>query len=93
MSKKAVYSNKGLQVYITGEDFEKLLQKWTLNVPLHIGKVEAKDHWIVVKTLSWSNDTLGRTLAAEQSAIDEARKGGPVGNVPYIKSLTKERKR
>ena len=84
MSKKAVYSNKGLAVYITGEDFEEMLEHRYLSVPLYIGKVQVEHSQIIVNTLSRANLALKDILALEQSAIDEARQKFPGADVRMV---------
>ncbi len=83
MSKKAVYSNKGLQVYITGEDFEDLLRKTVLDVPLYIGKAKTADGWIVVKTLSESWRNLDQALTLERQAVNQARQASGLNIFRY----------
>ena len=73
MSKKAVYSNKGLQVYITADHFKELLAEGTLDVQLYIGKVQVKRAWCVVKVLPGARDSLVVACQLEQGAIDKAR--------------------
>ena len=83
MSKKAVYSNKGLQVYITREDFDKLLNERALDVPLFIGKTQSPGAWIIVKTLIVANTDLRQVRDLEQSAIDQARQSARPKNFRY----------
>ncbi len=84
MSKKAVYSNKGLAVYITAEHFRELLTEGTLDVRLHIGKVQVKQAWCVVKVLPGAKDSLTQAYRLEQSAIDEARQKFPDADVSMV---------
>ena len=92
MSAKAVYSNKGLQVYITAEDFEELLERGQIYFEVHIGKRAVSIGQGFVHLHPDCVRHLTRAFTLEQSAIDEARKRGPVGNVPYVKSQMKKRK-
>ena len=86
MSKKAVYSNKGLQVYITGEDFKHLLACSQIVIPVHIGKSGPLKGSLQVVLSFTVNSELLEALTLEQSAIDKARRASGIGIDPYIKS-------
>lgn len=73
MGKKAVYSNKGLQVYISGEDFEALLDHQTLWVKLHIGKVETAKCFVWVEITAEAYASIANAYKLESRAIDKAR--------------------
>ncbi len=73
MSKKAVYNNKGLAIYITGEDFKNLLERRALDVPLYIGKTEVKGACVVVKTLTTANQYFKEARQLEHEAIENVR--------------------
>ncbi len=74
MSKKAVYSNKGLQVYITKEDFENLLSGKPFVVPVFIGKNKEVmgSLWIDLSVMAHSE--LLQALKLEQQAVNKARR-------------------
>jgi len=73
MSKKAVYSNKGLQVYITREDFEEMLSGKPFVVPVFIGKSKTETGSLWIDLSLTAHSRLLQALNLEQSAIDEAR--------------------
>ena len=92
MSKKAVYSNKGLQVYITKEDFEELLDRTVLEVPVYIGKVQSEGAWIVVKTFSKANIVLKETLQLEQQAVAQVRQASQSGFAKHVQIIQNSHK-
>jgi len=73
MSAKAVYSNKGLQVYITGEDFQLLLSKGWITPEVFIGKDKTVVGHLQVELSAVSQNSLYHALVLEQQAIDQAR--------------------
>ncbi len=73
MGKKAVYSNKGLQVYITQEDFEELLESLTIKVPVGIGKDKNVIGLVRVELSDYSKTGLLLAFNLERDAIDKAR--------------------
>jgi len=73
MSKKAVYSNKGLQVYITAEDFEELLERGQIYVEVHICKSAVSKGRGFVHLHPDCVRHLTRAFTLEQAAIDEAQ--------------------
>ena len=83
MSKKAVYSNKGLQVYITAEDFERLLVHSQEVVSIYIGKAGPLAGSLKVVLSHTGQKELLEALALEQSAIDEARQSARPKNFRY----------
>ena len=89
MAKKAVYSNKGLQVYITKEDFEELLSQKRLSVPVVIGKNPISIGLVRLELSNFTRDGLLNALTLEKQAVDEAGRGAPkwmlVGPSPNTK--------
>jgi len=83
MSKKAVYSNKGLQVYITAEDFEFLLERGQMVFEVHIGKSAVSIGHGFIHLRPDTVDNLENALALEQAAIDKARSAGQVKKIRY----------
>ncbi len=73
MPKKAVYNNKMLAIYISGDDFKELLERTTLDVKIYIGKVMTERDYVVVKTLGGSRYEIERAYKLEHEAIEAAR--------------------
>jgi len=73
MGKKAVYSNKGLQVYITGEDFEELLERGQIYLDVNIGKSAVPAGMGFVHLAPETIVHLANAFTLEQGAIDAAR--------------------
>lgn len=73
MGAKAVYNNKGLGIYITGEDFETLLKQIDIAVPTYVGKSTVSLGFIRVRLSHRANEGLRYALILEQEAIDKAR--------------------
>ncbi len=73
MSKKAVYNNKMLAIYISGDDFKDLLRRTDLSVPVYIGKVKSDSDWIMVNLLGKLRVDLDNAYQLEHEAIEAAR--------------------
>ncbi len=73
MPKKAVYNNKMLAIYISGDDFKELLERRTLDLKLYIGKVQTGNDWIVVNTLGGLSAELENAYQLEYEAIEAVR--------------------
>ncbi len=84
MSKKAVYNNKGLAIYITGDDFKDLLERTTLSVPVYIGKVKTQKDFTVVRTLSGLDGELAYAYQLEHEAIESVRRDAEKSKVSYL---------
>ncbi len=76
MTKKAVYSNKGLQVYITAEDFEVLLSRGWVTPEVFIGKDKTVVGHLQVELSAVSKNSLLRAFQLERDAINQARNAG-----------------
>ncbi len=73
MSAKAVYNNKGLAIYITGDDFEQLLREWNIWARLHIGKTETRKSFVSVILSDEAQAEIANAYELECQAIDRVR--------------------
>ena len=92
MGKKAVYSNKGLQVYITREHFGVLLGQKRLSVPVVIGKNPNAIGLVHVEVSSSTREALENAFQLEQAAVDEVREGQRIMIRNTAKRILKEDK-
>ena len=92
MSKKCVYSNKGLQVYITAEDFEELLERGQIYLDVQIGKSKAPVGKGFIHLAPDTVDNLTNALTLEREAIDQAHNEHLSGFGKHARTIIKSNK-
>ncbi len=92
MSKKAVYNNKMLAIYISGDDFKKLLDSGKSAVPIYIGKVKTDRDWISVDLSFTIRGELYKAYQLEYEAIETVRAEHAKPKVHYLTTEETQRR-
>lgn len=73
MSKKAVYNNQYLGIYITRDDLDKLLEDFETETPVYIGKYYEVGASVRVQLNLEAKITVRGALEAEREAVASVR--------------------
>lgn len=73
MAKKAVYNNQHLAIYITQEDFEKLINEMAIFLPAYIGKDKVGIGTVQVVIDTMTKLSYQYALSAERQAVKEVQ--------------------